>query len=207
MNINEQILIYELKKGSLKAFNEIYRMYSKRLYNYSVQFTKSSVEAEEIVQDVFVKIWQSREKILQKETLRSLLFIMAKHLLINAYRSTANHLVYEEYVDYLDVVSTENAHVRMEYDEFESKVYKVIKELPHTQQEVIALSRFQNLTNKEIAQKLSLSEQTVKNQLSLGLKTLKDKVKYLWIIMIAFIFNYFSFLFFILGTLAQKHCL
>lgn len=93
----EQYLIHDLKRGSHKAFDKIYQMYSKRLYAYSLQFTKSSEESEEIVQEVFVKLWSNRINIRQDETLRSLLFIMAKHRLINAYRQKINHPIYEEY--------------------------------------------------------------------------------------------------------------
>ena len=84
----EQNLIYLLKGGSIDAFDKIYQMYSKRLYSYSIQYTKSSEDAEEIVQDVFVQLWQNREKIRQSDTLQALLFIIAKHHLINAYRSS-----------------------------------------------------------------------------------------------------------------------
>lgn len=127
-------------------------------------------------------------KIKQNETLRSLLFIMAKHHLINAYRFRINHPVYEEYVNYMDILSTEDAHHKLEYNEFVLRLRKIIKTLPVTQQKVIHLSRLQQLSNKEIAEKLSLSEQTVKNQLSLGLKTLKEKLsKVLLSLMLLFI--------------------
>lgn len=184
----ELYLIQDLKRGSHKAFDKIYQIYAKRLYAYSLQFTKSPEESEEIVQEVFVKLWSNRMKIKQNETLRSLLFIMAKHHLINAYRFRINHPVYEEYVNYMDILSTEDAHHKLEYNEFVLRLRKIIKTLPVTQQKVIHLSRLQQLSNKEIAEKLSLSEQTVKNQLSLGLKTLKEKLsKVLLSLMLLFI--------------------
>ncbi len=186
-NIEER-LISALKLGSGKAFDSIYQMYSKRLYAYCLQFTKSHEESEEIVQDVFVKLWQNRAHIRQNETLRSLLFIMAKHQLINAYRSKVNHPVYEDFVDYKDTLSVEDAHSRLEYNEFKQAFQKAIDLLPDTQRKVISLSRIHQLSNKEIAEKLSLSEQTVKNQISLGLKVLKEKMnKILWIILLLFI--------------------
>lgn len=186
-NIEER-LISALKLGSGKAFDSIYQMYSKRLYAYCLQFTKSPEESEEIVQDVFVKLWQNRTLIRQNETLRSLLFIMAKHQLINAYRSKVNHPVYEEFIDYKDTLSVEDAHTRLEYNEFKQAFQKAIDSLPDTQKKVISLSRIHQLSNKEIAEKLSLSEQTVKNQISLGLKVLKEKLnKILWIILLLFI--------------------
>lgn len=184
----EYHLIQDLKRGSHKAFDKIYQIYAKRLYAYSLQFTKSPEESEEIVQEVFVKLWSNRMKIKQNETLRSLLFIMAKHHLINAYRFRINHPVYEEYVNYMDILSTEDAHHKLEYNEFVLRLRKIIKTLPVTQQKVIHLSRLQQLSNKEIAEKLSLSEQTVKNQLSLGLKSLKEKLnKILLLTMLLFI--------------------
>lgn len=185
----EQRLIHDLKRGSHKAFDKIYQMYSKRLYAYSLQFTKSPEESEEIVQEVFVKLWSDRIKIRQDETLRSLLFIMAKHRLINAYRYKINHPVYEEYVHYMDTLSTEDAHYKLEYNEFLFKFRKTMEMLPATQQKVIHLSRIRQLSNKEIAEKLSLSEQTVKNQLSLGLKSLKEKLNKIWLLLMLLFIN------------------
>jgi RNA polymerase sigma-70 factor (ECF subfamily) len=187
-NITEQNLIKALKQGSHKAFDRIYQMYSKRLYAYSLQFTKSPEESEDIVQDVFIKLWTNKENIKQDETLRSLLFIMVKHHLINAYRSRLNHPVYEEYIKYTETLSVNDTHHHVEYTEFVQQVRTAIGTLPSTQQKVIVLSRMQHLPNKEIAEKLSLSEQTVKNQLSLGLKSLKEKLGLLsFILMLLFI--------------------
>lgn len=184
----EQYLIQDLKRGSHKAFDRIYQMYAKRLYAYSLQFTKSPAESEEIVQEVFVKLWTNRLKIRQDETLRSLLFVMAKHHLINAYRFKVNHPVYEEYVRYMDTLSMEDTCYKLEYNEFLLGFRQVMKTLPLTQQKVIHLSRIEQLSNKEIAEKLSLSEQTVKNQLSLGIKALKEKLnKILLLLMLLFI--------------------
>lgn len=186
-NIEER-LISALKLGSSSAFDSIYQIYSKRLYAYCLQFTKSPEESEEIVQDVFVKLWLNRTQIRQNETLHSLLFIMAKHHLINAYRSKLNHPVYEEFVHYQDTLSVEDTPQHMEYKEFMQGFQKAMDLLPDTQRKVISMSRIHQLSNKEIAEKLSLSEQTVKNQLSLGLKTLREKLnKILWFVLLLFV--------------------
>ena len=131
-------------------------------------------DAEEIVQDVFVALWNSRETIRQEETLHSLLFTISKHRVINAYRSTLNSPVYEDYVDYQNELSAGEDCDRVEYEQYVKIVKDAIRRLPSTQQRVITLSRFSQLSNKEIAERLSLSEQTVKNQLSVGLKTLRE---------------------------------
>lgn len=183
----ENQLIDELRKGSHRAFDTIYRMYSKRLYAYSLQFTKSPEEAEEIVQEVFLRLWTHRAAIRQDVTLRSLLFVMAKHHLINSYRQKLNAPEYEEYVEYIHALPAEEAHSRLEYQEFLARLRRIMQTLPATQQRVIRLSRIEGLSHKEIAEKLSLSEQTVKNQLSLGLKTLREKMdKLLWLFLLLF---------------------
>lgn len=165
---NEHLLIADLKKGSKEAFDEIYRLYAGRLMAYCTQYTKCREDAEEIVQDVFVALWNSRQTIRQEETLRSLLFTISKHRVINAYRSTLNSPVYEDYVDYQNELSADEDYHRLEYEQYVRIVKDAIRRLPSTQQRVITLSRFSQLSNKEIAERLSLSEQTVKNQLSIG---------------------------------------
>lgn len=172
----EALLIRSLKNGSHEAFDKIYQMYAKRLYAYSLQFNKSPEESEEIVQEVFIKLWTNREKIRQEETLRSLLFIMAKHHLINAFRTRVNHPSYEEYIKYKDAVSVDDTHYQLEYQEFLKELKRALKTLSTTQQSVITLSKIEQLSNKEIADKLLLNEQTVKNQLSVGLKLLRQKL-------------------------------
>jgi RNA polymerase sigma-70 factor (ECF subfamily) len=176
-NINtEALLISQLKRGSSKAFDSIYRMYAKRLYAYCLQFTKSPEDSEEIVQDVFVKLWTNREQIKQEDTLRSLLFIMTKHHIINAFRSRINQPAYEEYISCKETESVNDAGQQMEYQDFVVRFKKAIQTLPATQKKVIILSKIKELSNKEIAEKLALSEQTVKNSLSVGLKDLKAAI-------------------------------
>lgn len=172
----EHILIEELKRGSKDAFDRIYKLYASRLLAYCTHYTKSRKDAEEIVQDVFVALWNSRETIRQEETLRSLLFTISKHRVINAYRSTLNSPVYEDYVDYQNELSAGEDYDKVEYEQYVKIIKEAIRHLPPTQQRIIDLSRFSQLSNKEIAKRLSLSEQTVKNQLSIGLKTLRERL-------------------------------
>lgn len=188
MDKKEQKLIRSLKNGDYKAFNEIYDLYAKRLYAYCLQYTRQAEDAEEMVQDVFVRLWNQRDNIKQEETLCSLLFIMAKHLLINAYRAKVNRPIYEDYLNYADRLSVEDVKERVEYQDFLQRFRKILSALPRTQRQVITLSRMRQLSNKEIAEHLSLSEQTVKNQLSLGMKRLREEFdKLAWSLILFFI--------------------
>lgn len=100
----------------------------------------------------------------------------AKHYLINAYRKVINSPVYEDYMDYLDHYNSTTADSQLEYDDFVRKLNQMLAKLPKTQQEIIRLSKLEMLNNQEIAEKLNYSEQTVKNQLSMGLKQLRQLI-------------------------------
>ena len=186
--MSEKELICQLKEGSYKAFDEIYRMYSARLYAYCMQYTKSRENTEEVVQDVFTKLWINRNSIIQEDTLRSFIFKIAKNQLINAYKARINSFTFEEYVDYYneEKFSVADTPYIVEFDDFCRSLEKVMNNLSETQQKVIECSRFEQLSNKETAEKLQLKEQTVKNQLSAGLKILREELqKYLiWIIIL-----------------------
>jgi RNA polymerase sigma-70 factor (family 1) len=173
---DEKELIRRFKNGSIRAFDGIYDMYAKRLYLFSFQYTKVKEDAEEIVQDVFVQLWNNRTNIKQEETLKSLLFITAKNRLINAFRSHVNSPIYENYIDYQEKIVGNDYNSRIEYDDFVNQINNAIDKLPPTQQNVIRLSRFEQMNNTEIAKELSLSEQTVRNQLSVGLKCLRKRL-------------------------------
>lgn len=171
--IEESRLIRELKNSSTLALDEIFALYFKRLYAYCYRFTKSKEDSEEIVQDVFLRLWNIRETIQQEDTLESLLFIISKNYLINAFHKNIHSVTFENYIDYQEQFVVEDTQ-RLEYEDFLQQLKHAMSKLPKTQRRVIELSRFEQKTNKEIAAQLSLSEQTVKNQLSLGLKSLRS---------------------------------
>lgn len=171
---NEGELIRELKLGSKRAFDAIYTAYFKRLYAYCLKFAKSEEDAEEIVQDTFLYLWKMREEIRQEETLRSLLFIISKSYLIKSFHKCINSQIFEDYLTYKDHISADDkADYELEYEDYLKKVRSEMTKLPETQKKVIELSKIKQLSIKETAECLALSEQTVRNQLSIGLKSLR----------------------------------
>lgn len=163
-----------MKNGSYDAFDKIYRIYVRRLYAYCFRFTKSHENSEEIVQDVFVKLWMNREKIKQTDTLCPLIFVIAKHSLINAFRAKVREPFYAEWAHCGEKASINDTGRRIEYAEFVAEFKKAAQTLPPTIREVVTLSVIHELSNREIAEELALSDQTVRNSLSLGLKKLRE---------------------------------
>ncbi len=168
----EDIFIWLLKHDSQWAFDNLYRMYAHRLFAFALEYCHHKETAEEIVEDTFIWIWNHRHDIKQEKTLFNLVFIKARHLLINAYRATLNSPHFEDYVNYSNSLGTEEQESQLEYDEFMHVIRQGLDRLPLTQRRVIELSRFEQKSIIEIASILNLKEQTVRNQLSLGLKQL-----------------------------------
>lgn len=172
---SEAELIRELKLGSKDAFDKIYILYSKRLYGYCLKIAKSREDAEEIVQDVFLRLWNMKADIRQEETLRSLLFLISKNYLIKSSYNRINSQIFEDYVNYEEKLrNSDSSDSNIEYEDFLRILRLAMQKLPETQRKVIELSRLQQYSVREVAEQLSLNEQTIRNQLSLGLKTLRQ---------------------------------
>lgn len=175
-NDGERILIERIIGGDHEAFDHVYNMYAGRLYAFAIQYCKNETDAEDIVQETFIKLWMGRSSIRNRDSLKALLFTIAHHRLVNAYKTRLNSPLYEDYVLARDVSVNPDGDRRMEYAEFESMVNRELDMLPPTQRRVIMMSRFESLSNAEIARDLGLSIQTVKNSLSTGLRHLRDKI-------------------------------
>lgn len=174
----EKQYILELNQGSYRAFDALYSLYSRRLYAYALKLTKSHQDAKEIVQDTFVKLWLNREHVLPSESFQSYLFTISKNTLLNKVRTVINAPVFVDYLTYINDnnLSENNITEELDLDEFRKKLNEAKQSLSDTQLRVFELSKELGYNNAEVASRLNLSEQTVKNQLSLALKTLRKKL-------------------------------
>ena len=169
---SERQLINLLRQGSQWAFDVLYNKYSKELYVYSLQLTKSAEKAEEIVHDVFVRLWVNRDKLKDVDTLHPLLFQMSKNQLVNAFRARVNSPVFEEYVEQRDYRRADS-HSPLEYEEFVKQLKRCLEKLPSQQRIIVSKSKLDDKSPVEIAKELGISVQTVRNQLSQGLKQIR----------------------------------
>lgn len=184
MNIEEQNIITQFKKGNEKAFDHIFNTFYKALVVFSYGITKDRAQAEEVVQEFFVKFWENREKFDLKFSLKAYLYravynnsvkVAKKNILIS-------HIEHESelpnQIDFNDL---------MEQTELEEKIYNSIESLPKQCRKVFKMSRFEELKYREIAEKLSISVKTVENQISKALKVLtKELGSYLKTIILMF---------------------
>lgn len=178
LEYDEALLIQELKQGSIMAFNAIYDLYSRRLLAFCIKFTKDSHDAEDIVHSTFLRLWRIREKIRQEETLKSLLFIIAKGYLIKHYNKEKKHRYHDRIEDFVDSAKSEEiTENKAEYVSLLKHFTNEIQLLPETQKKVVTKAKIEGMSSKEIAELYGLSEQTVRNQLSLAMKKIRTKIE------------------------------
>ena len=174
----EREVIAALKSDSQEAFNEIYSTYARRLYSYCYKFSRTAEDAEEIVQDTFVRLWNSRGKLKSDTNLNNLIFTISHRLVINAWHK---RMLDPRYITFLEiqeqVADSRRTEHAVEYDEFSWRVLSLMDKLPTTQRKIVQYAKMEDLPSKEIARRMNLSEQTVRNQLSLALKTLRSQMK------------------------------
>lgn len=173
MDEREQIIL--LKDGNKNAFTALYKSYWGQVHNFSRLYLTSPEEAEEVVQEVFVKVWEARLFLKEDESFKGFLFIITRNIIFNQFRKSFNENAYKVTV----LNSTNEAYdIEGEMDASDLRIYidKLILELPPRQQEVFRMSREQHLTYKEISLRLAISEKTVERHINEALKFLKKNI-------------------------------
>ncbi|HWZ02658.1 MAG TPA: RNA polymerase sigma-70 factor [Mucilaginibacter sp.] len=174
--LNDEQLVILLKKGEHTAFTEIYNRYAESLAGFAASKLYSLDDAKDILHDLFVKLWENRDQINITSNLQSYLYAIIRHRIIDKIRKNITREEYGSMLQTLTVESQQNIEHQIAEKELKQKIQKALNELPPRVQEIYQLSREQYLSNREIAEKLNLSEQTVKNQLSVALKHLRQSL-------------------------------
>jgi RNA polymerase sigma-70 factor (ECF subfamily) len=171
---NESLLISNLTKGNLLAFNTLYNEYSNRLYRFALGYLKSEDEAEELVQEVFTKIWEKRADLKEELSFKSFLFTIAFNIIRKHFRTKAYLSEYfkTEIRADLDMQTTQ----KITYNSLYQYITELVNQLPERRKEIFIKSRFEGLSIKEIAEKLKISHKTVENQLTEALKFIRNKL-------------------------------
>lgn len=170
-------LVKLLRKGDMAAFDAIYNKYCHKLHEFVFMYLKQEEDAEEIVQEVFIKIWQSRSKIDIYASFESFLFTVAYNATMSLLRKRMSETKSREYLKSLQQISSaEQVIDELQFKELNQKVQTLLNQLTPRQKEIYLLSREEGLTHEEIAQKLKISENTVNNHLVATLKFLKSHI-------------------------------
>ena len=160
-----------IARGDYMSYNQLFRCYYQPLCQYVYTLLADKDDAEDVVQELFLKLWKDRGKILITESTSSYLYRMARNMSLNFKRSKIAMESLNENPDLVSLTYEENS---LETDEFRIALIDCMNRLPKRSKEVLMASRVQGLKQQEIADTFSISVKTIKNMLWISLRKLKE---------------------------------
>jgi RNA polymerase sigma-70 factor (ECF subfamily) len=173
-DINEKIYLIELKNNGLDAFDKLFSIYGKRMYFFAYGYLKSKEEAEEVVQEVFLRIWRNRNYINPELSFKAYLFKIAYRYIMERFEQNARQQAYRNKILEEAVEFTDESNERLDYQMLLEKVESLIQKLPSRQRDILLKRKKEGISVKEIASQLGISPKTVENHLTEAIKNLKE---------------------------------
>ena len=172
-----KLLQLQIEKSNQKAFEDLYRLFFPRLYNFCMLYVHKKEAAEEIVNDIMVKIWQKRETIYHVENLETYLFVSVRNLSLNYLQKFSHlHMALEPETGLAKIIDLNNPEKELEWKEISFRLNMVIEQMPEQQRTVFKLIKEEGFKYKQVAEILGLSPRTVETQLFRAIKKLSGVV-------------------------------
>lgn len=179
-NANNIDFLHELKKDNIESFEVLFNTYYKELYYFCLKYVFHKEVAEELVQDLFISIWEKRYNLNIQSSIKAYLFTSIKNRAISYLRSK---IAQNSHFENHDIIKTDEPLTNpnpIEYEELKEEIQNAIKLLPEQCRIVFHLSRNSGLTYKQIANELKVSPETVKTHISNALKKIKKHLEKHW---------------------------
>jgi RNA polymerase sigma-70 factor (ECF subfamily) len=173
----ESKLISLLKEDSEYAFQLIFDKHRNRIYTTAIKYLKSPIIAQDVIQDVFLKLWFERKTINESKPLEAWLYTVAKNNILNKLRKIANDWKAIDTLSYTNPNSINNTDYKLLDSEYNRQMALVLSQLSEQQRIAFALSREEKLSYIEIGEKMGISPLTVKTHLSRALHTIKKQLE------------------------------
>lgn len=188
----DSVVLSKLRDNDLVAFEKIYLAYSEKLFHFAFSYLKSSFEAEEIVQEVFIQVWEMRHQIDPDRSFDSLIHRMTINRVYNQMKHQVVKQKYQNYLTQFDSSLQDSPEAALHFKQLEAKINLLLDRLPEQQRAIFEMSRMKGLSHAQIANDLGLSVRTVENQVYRASRFLKEHLKgeYLWVLFcLCYIFN------------------
>ena len=178
----------ELAKSDNAALEGLFNYYYPRLYSFARSFLKLEEGIDDILQEVFIKIWQHRKEIKSPDTFNAYIFTISRNLLLNELRRKLNNEKLRNEIYAKSVGEEYLLSEKVEFNELKEKLDQLIQELPERQQNIFMLSRVEGMSNREIAKKLEISEKTVEYHISQSIKTIRRKLENFGVVSLLYLY-------------------
>jgi RNA polymerase sigma-70 factor (ECF subfamily) len=155
-------LIVGFKEGNPDAFHSVYKMYHRALFNFVKQLTDDTLEAEDIVAETFVKLWNIKDRFETDNNIKAFLYITARNASLNFLRYRKNQVENKKEFVYLQSEAFELHEVPVRLQLLEL-IQNTLEKLPVRQQEIMRMILFEGLSDKEVAERLKKNPKTVRN--------------------------------------------
>ena len=167
----DQNLVDLLQKGNVAAFDSLFAVYSPKLFGFANKYFQNVQDSEELVQEVFVKVWENRKSLKSEHSFKSYLFTIALNQIRKHFNKKATSLRYLESIkndpEFSDQLTTD------EYETTLRQIYQIIDQMPERRREIFTKSKLEGKSSKEVALELNISAGTVDNQVSEGLRFIR----------------------------------
>lgn len=173
---NEKDLITGLKNDDAVAFDQLFQLYGQKLYGFAFKYLKSESEAEEMVQEVFVRLWENRRLLKSDYSFKSYLFTIALNQIRKFFNKRAIAL---RFLEQLQNESLSDNHTvdSIDYGSLLKRIDEIVDTFPERKKQIFRKSREEGKNSKEIAAELDISAGTVDNQVSDALRIIRKGLK------------------------------
>lgn len=190
MIYNADTFAQRLKVDDRTVIDEIYALYHSKIFRFSLAYLKNDDDAYDVVQEVFIKLWENR-LVLKKDTnFDAFLFTIAKNAVLSLFRKRGTEQKYLDYLAQAATSNTQGTEEQIDYTFLKERYKQLIEQLPPKRKEVFRLSRERGLSNREIARLKGIAEKTVEDHISKSLFFFKQHLEHfgIWTALFYFLF-------------------
>lgn len=191
---NEKQWLLAVASGDERSFRQLVQQYWPQVYGTALRLTRSPEQAKDLSQDIFLKLWNNRQKLSEVDNAGTFIYVCARNLIMDFLsRKVLRTDNLDALTGHLQADPLQDAQAQLEYRELENTLRKAIEHLPAKVKEVFILHRFQGLSHPQIARQLNISVVSSQTYIVRALRSIRDylerhpeRIFMLWVLLIAF---------------------
>lgn len=174
--IIESELIQLICAGNAKAFEEIYYRYKKSVFGFIIKYVRSVDIAEDLTQEIFIKIWEQKEKLKDIRSFRSYLFTLSKNHTLNGLKKIANSENAVNHLLFYAPIEEDSTVWNFQFKEYSNLINRTLKNMPERTMQIFKLCREEGKSYEEAAALIGVSQNAIKNHMVSAMKTFKKMI-------------------------------